>query len=167
MDSTAFLYSVQGLGLFAMGLDVWATLRKDDDGLRKIHGIASLLFSVHYFFLGAIPGALSELLNGTRTGLSAYTQARGLAFLFLLIYTVCLFVIPESIVTALPFIAGFSVTAGLYFYEGVRMRLFYLAAWIMWLVYSLSVISIGGIVLFSIVTITTSMTIFRLLRDQK
>ena len=149
-----------------MGLDVWATLRKDDNGLRKIHGIASLLFSVHYFLLGAIPGALSELLNGIRTGLSAYTQARALAFFFLVIYVVCLLVIPENLVTALPFIAGFCVTTGLYFYQGVRMRLFYLAAGIMWLVYSLSVFSIGGIVLFSIVTITTSITIFRLARPE-
>lgn len=150
-----------------MGLDVYASLHKDDGRLKKIHAAASLLFSVHYGFLGAGAGALTEVLNALRTALSAYTRSKIPGFFFLGLYGVCLFVIPDSFVATLPFLAALFITTGLYFFDGLTLRLFYLSAWALWLFYAVTVFSVGGIVLFVILLITTGMTSIRLYREKR
>ncbi|HEY8191091.1 MAG TPA: YgjV family protein, partial [Alphaproteobacteria bacterium] len=133
--------------------------------LKKTACLASYVMSLHFFLLGALPGALSELLNGTRTALSIYTRSSLLAFSFLGFYAIVLFTVPDNLVEALPFISSLSITTGLYFHQGIPMRLFNLAGWICWLIYSISVFSIGGIMVFSILLVTTTITIFRLRRN--
>jgi hypothetical protein len=163
--SPSLYISAQAIGLLGMAVDVYASLHKKDRNLKKIASLASYIMSLHFFLLGALPGALSELLNGTRTVLSIYTRSRFLAFSFLGFYAIVLLTVPDNLIETLPFISSLSITAGLYFYQGISMRLFNLAGWICWLIYSISVFSIGGIIVFSILLVTTTITIFRLRRD--
>ena len=156
----------QLIGLLAMGLDVYATLHKPDKHLIRIHSIGSMLFALHYFLLGAIPGALSELLNGTRAGLSSFTKSRLLAFAFLFLYIALLFIIPENALDTLPFLSSILITIGIYFFHGISMRLFYICGFMLWLIYSIYVMSIGGIIVFLILILTSSITIRKLIQSK-
>lgn len=149
-----------------MALDVYATLHKSDKHLVLIHSLGSLVFSIHYFVLGAFAGALSEFLNGTRTGLSAYFKSNYLGWFFIALYGVLLIIIPADIFAALPFISSILITVGLYFFQSVKMRLFYMAGFALWLIYSIKVLSVGGILLFITLLCTSSYTIYKLYRDQ-
>lgn len=150
-----------------MSLDVYASLQKEDTNLKRLASLSSLIFSAHYFLLGAIPGALSEILNGTRTIISAYTQTRIAAFFFLGINVALLFAIPYDFIQTLPFISSLSITIGLFFYQGIRMRFFYLLGWALWLIYSTSVFSLGGMIVFTVLLVTTLTTIIRLWMEKR
>lgn len=153
---------IQSIGLLAMALDIAASLCKNDKTLKITHACASAIFVIHYFLLGAIPGAVSEFFNSARTGLSAYIQSKLLGTLFLSLYILMLFIVPNTLTEALPFIASLSITIGLYFYTGATMRLCHLCGWIIWLIYSIQITSIGSIILFTILTITTTASIIKL-----
>ena len=145
-----------------MALDIIASLCKNEKTLKITHALASAIFTIHYFLLGAIPGALSELFNSARTGLSAYIQSKLLGVFFLSLYIFMLFIVPDTPTEALPFIASLSITIGLYFYTGIAMRACHLCGWIIWLIYSIQIVSIGSTILFTILTITTTISILKL-----
>ena len=50
---------------------------------------------------------------------------------------------------------------------GAAMRLFIVAGFSLWLIYSIHVFSIGGIIAYSILLVTHTVTIFRLMKDGK
>ncbi|MCB1531667.1 MAG: YgjV family protein [Alphaproteobacteria bacterium] len=161
------LIIAQIIGLVGMALDVYATLNKSDKRLIRIHALGSYIFSLHYFLLGAYPGAIAEILNGTRTSISSFTQSKLLAVIFIGIYMTLTILIPENLIETAPFIAAILITIGLYFFRGINMRLFYLIGFALWLAYSIIVNSIGGIIVFAILLCTTSLTIWRLHKEKR
>lgn len=163
---TSFFILAQALGLIATAIDIYATTRKNDKSLVQLHALGSAIFSVHYFMLGAIPGALSEILNATRTAISSVKPSKTLGYIFLGIYVVLLFVIPDSLIETFPFLCGILVTVGLYFFNGIKMRLFYIAGFALWLAYTIAVMSWGGIIVFSVLLISTSRTVLRMIKEE-
>lgn len=163
---TTIFILAQAIGLIATAIDIYATTRKTDKALVQLHALGSALFSVHYFMLGAIPGALSEILNATRTGLSSFTQSKILAYIFLTLYVALLFLVPDNLIGTFPFLCGILVTVGLYFFKGIKMRLFYIAGFALWLAYTISVMSWGGILVFSLLLISTSRTVYQMMKDK-
>ena len=124
-------------------------------------------YAVHFFLLGAFAGALSELFNGIRTGLSSVTKSHILAYTFIIIYGGLLLIVPHDLFGTFPFLSSISITIGMYFFSGVVMRVFIIAGFFLWLIYSIKVFSIGGIIAYSILLITHTTTIFRLIGDDK
>ena len=160
------MLAIQALGIIGAALDIYATLHKSDKHLIRIHSVACIIFALHFFLLGAISGAVTELLNGTRTGLASFTKSKILAYAFLTIYTALLLIIPQTPIETLPFIAALLITTGLFFFQSIKMRLFYIAGFSLWVIYSIAVQSLGGIIVFTMLITTSTITITRLYKDQ-
>ena len=167
MDMSFYFISAQLVGLLAMSLDIYATTHKSDVHLTRWHSLSSFSYAIHFFMLGANSGMYSELLNGCRVGLSAYTKSRVVAFCFIGIYLGLLLGVPERPHEAIPFVSSLFITIGLYFFAGVKMRLFYLIGFALWLLYSLFVLSFGGVISYSVLIFTTLLTIRQLLKEKK
>lgn len=162
---TSYLLFVQAISIIAMAIDVSATLNKSDKKLVGLHCLGAFLFSIHFFLLGAMPGALTAIISSTRSGVSLFTKSKVFAYGFLALYSILIFIIPQSYIEALPFIAGILFTVGIYFLEGIKMRILFLITFMLWVIYSLYVFSVGGIILFTIMLITTNITIYRIIKD--
>ena len=164
MDMSFYFISAQLVGLVAMSLDIYATTHKSDAHLIRWHSLSSFTYAIHFFMLDAESGMYSELLNGCRVGLSVYTKSKVVAFCFIGIYSGLLLWVPETPHEAIPFVSSLFITIGLYFFNGVKMRLFYLFGFALWLLYSLFVLSIGGVISYSVLLFTTLLTIHQLLK---
>ena len=152
----------QVLGIIGMVLDVSATLQKSDKKLMRVHSAASVFLSIHYMLLGALPGALSEALIAVRTIIASYNKHRAFGIFFIILCFVLIFTSRDSALDMLAPIATLFSTIGLYFFEAIRLRIFYMISFAIWLVYSIYVFTIGGIMLFVMMLITSSYTIWRL-----
>lgn len=157
----------QAVGLCAMGFDVYATTHKSDGRLKLFYCLGCFTYALHFFMLGAATGVIAELFNGARVGLSYLTRSKYLAFFFLAAYGVMIFIVPETFIDTLPFLSSLSITTGLYFYEDIKLRIFYLIGFLFWLIYSIAVFSIGGTISYIVLLVLTSITIFRLVRNKR
>ena len=162
-----FTYTLpaQILGFIAMFVDIRASYQKKDQQLKKMHALASLIFSAHFFLLSAWVGAASELLNSVRTYMSIKGIKKKTGIFFCLVYALLMLIMSDGFITHLPFIASISITYGIYFCHGKKLRLLYLLGWFLWLVYSIAVVSVGAIILFMILCSTTTYTILKMGND--
>ena len=161
---------VQAIGLLAMFFDVYATTHKNDKKLIIFNTLGNFTFSLHFLLLGALPGAASEFIGGLRAFLSLFLKeqktGRYISFIFILFYVVMMFVTVNTAIDTLPLLSGICITIALYFLSGIQMRLCFFISILLWMIYAIYTISVGGIILCSIMLCTTSITIIRLLREK-
>ena len=164
---TTYFIFVQALGVLAMCFDVYATLNKSDKRLVLFHVLGCYTYAIHFYLLGAVSGAVTELLSGTRLAVSMFNKHKYIAYGFIAVYLALIPVLVTTPLDALPLIASIIFTIAVYFLEGIRMRLLFLCNFILWLTYCIYTGSLGGMISYAIMFSATCLTIFKLHRDQK
>lgn len=159
------------VGYVAYAFTVAAFWQKNDKKLLLLNAVSAGTWVLHYALLGAWPGAATEILVTVRSILSAYMTdirhkhlAAGIfIFGFILVGLVTgahwydIFVIAACILG----------TVSMVYWQGIKMRWGMLMCLSFWLLYTLFVGSIGGVL--SSLTIVTiqAVTLWRMYRDKK
>ncbi|EKO3587846.1 YgjV family protein [Vibrio metschnikovii] len=157
----------QALGLVSFGLGISTFYQKDDRRLKIIMLIFNLNHLLHFFLLGSMVSAFSAALSALRTGSSIYTSSKYVAMLFLIAGGVLGISIAEHWWDLWPVIGTMIGTFAIFMLRGVSMRIAFLIGACCWLTNNILIGSIGGTLLEMTVIIVNSVTIYRLLRDQK
>lgn len=159
---------VQILGGFASLLLIVAFSHKSDERFKIILIIGNILFSIHFYFLGAYAGAAINLLNCFRVGFSMkFHKSNAVMFAFMSVYTIVGCLIYEKPLDVLPVFAAFLGTFSMYQLSGIPLRFFMCIGSSSWLVYNVISFSIGGIVTEVFIILASLTTIVRLVADKR
>lgn len=163
----ADLSLAQLLGFVSFGLGISTFYQKNDRRLKIIMLIFNLNHLLHFFLLGSMTSTLSAALSALRTGSSIYTSSKYIAIIFLVAGASLGFYIADNWWDLWPVFGTMIGTFAVFMLRGIPMRIAFLVGAGCWLTNNILVGSIGGTLLESTLIIVNSITIFRLLRDQK
>ncbi len=165
MSDTVF---IQVVGIIASALVITAFSHRCDKRLKIIMLTGAMLFSCHFYFLGAYAAMVVNFINSFRIGLSIkFHNSNVVMACFILIYLAVGLLVYERPVDVLPIFSGCLGTFSMYKLSGIRLRLFLLVGSGPWLIYNTIFQSIGGIITELFIQATNTVTIFRLLKDKK
>jgi len=157
----------QFLGFVSFGLGVSTFYQKDDRKLKILMLIFNINHLMHYVLLGSIMSALGALLSALRTGTSIYTSSKRMAAIFILLGVGLGLYLAEEWWTLFPIVGTIIGTLAVFSFQGIPMRLCFIAGALCWLTNNIIVGSYGGILLELSVLTMNSVTIYRLLKDRK
>ncbi len=141
---------------------------KHDKKTKIVLVVSSLIFSAHFFMLGAFTACAVNIVNAMRNASSIFLYKSKLAFIvFTVLYGVGAYVTYGSPVDILPTFASFITCIGMFFLGGIRFRVLVVIAVVMWIVHNVVVGSIGGTIQACILFFVGSVTVYRLMRDKK
>jgi hypothetical protein len=138
---------VQAIGLVAFAIGVFSFTRQNDTHLRLFLGLSALTLSVHFYFLGALFGAMGAAVAGTRMLVSIHPKGNYLLPVFLSFYVYLLWINDSGYSEYLPIIAGITGTLSTFLLTHIPMRFGFLAGQVLWFSYSVIHFSIGGMML--------------------
>jgi len=157
-----FIVFAQAIGLIGMGLDFYAANQKSDSKLMRWTILSSIIFSIHFILLSAIPAAISEIITAARYYFADRYKKIWMGILFIGFYILCAVFIADSLFDFFPFVASVIGTTAIFFLNGISMRILFILGQAMWVVYSVIVFSLGGIILYLALIMMTATTIYRL-----
>ncbi len=158
----------QAIGIVATIFIITAFSQKRDNHLKFIGMAGSLLFALHFLLLGAYAGAIVNIVNAFRSGLSIkFHRSTKMMVLFIFVYLFLAILTFEQIINLLPYISGILGAYSLYQLSGIPMRVFGLIGSFLWLTYNIIFMSIGGIITECFVISVNCITIYRIFKDNK
>lgn len=157
----------QALGFVSFGLGISSFYQKNDRRLKIIMFIFNLNHLLHFILLGSMVSALSAALSAMRTGSSIYTSSKYVAIIFLLAGAGLGLYITEHWWDLWPVMGTMIGTFAVFMLKGIPMRIAFLIGACCWLINNIIVGSIGGTLLELTLISVNSLTIYRLMRDQK
>jgi len=158
----------QIVGILASGFIIAGYYCKDDVFAKKLITLGSLAFAIHFYMLDAIIGLAVNIINILRIGLSIkYHGSKKLFWLFVFLYIISGIITFEEWFDILPVIACLVGCYAMYFLSGLRFRQVMLMGTVCWLIYTISLGSIGGIINEVFVFIGHCTTIYRLYKDKQ
>ncbi|MEM6811856.1 MAG: YgjV family protein [Pseudomonadota bacterium] len=158
----------QAVGILASLTVISAFSQKLDKNFKLILIAGGIFFSLHYILMAAYVAALVAFVNSVRTYFSMkYHKSNKLMIGFICFYIACLFLVYEKPYDVLPVLAGILTCFSLYKLEGIKMRIAMFFSEGSWLIFSLLIFSIGGIITNIFVLITNSITTYRLVKESK
>lgn len=155
-------YIAQGVGFLGMLLAFISFQQNDNKQILKFQTFAALTFMVHFFMLGALTGAVMNILGATRN-IIFYHRDKAWANKKLWLYLfVCLFAISgvltwNNVYSILPVFGMMIATVGLWVKNPKLTRLFIFPSSPCWLIYNVISGSVAGVLTESFVL--TSLTI--------
>lgn len=157
----------QGLGIIALFIGITVFLQKDDLRLKYRLAIYTLVMSAHFFLLGAYSAGISAGLNGTRTLVSI--RYPRIIFMYLFMALTLLFAGAQvsTAIELLPIIGTLLSTYALFKLDGIKMRCFMLCSTACWVIYNISLGTIGGIIIESIFLVINGSTTYRIFKTQR
>lgn len=158
---------IQILGFVALGLGVSALLHKKDNALKVLLSCQSFVLSAHFFLLGANGATVACFVSGTRNLTSIYSKFKHLAIFFITLYVVLGYFRYESWIDLLPLSATIVTTIGFFYLEKIPMRLTVLYATSMWLIHNAIVMSLGPLIMESLIFVANLKTIYSLYKEDK
>ncbi|EKO3390933.1 YgjV family protein [Vibrio fluvialis] len=163
----ADLSLAQALGFVSFGLGISTFYQKNDRRLKIVMFVFNLNHLLHFILLGSAVSALSAALSAMRTASSIYTSSKYVAAIFLLAGAGLGLYIAEHWWDLWPVIGTMIGTFAIFMLRGIQMRIAFLIGACCWLTNNILVGSIGGTLLELTVITVNSLTIFRMLREQK
>jgi len=128
----------QFIGIIASATVICAFNFKNDVRLKLVMMMGSFLFAVHFFMLGAFAGAIVNLVNVLRGGLSIkFHKSKKMMMFFISIYLTLAFITFDEIINLLPFVTGILGCFSLYLLSGIPLRLVILVSSSIWLTYGI------------------------------
>ncbi len=161
-DQLWFIIFVQVLGLIAMGLELYSANQKSDKKLIRLIALSSVVFAVHFYFLSAIPAALSEIITAIRFYIADKYRKIWVGLLFIGFYILCAIFVTDRLFDVFPFVASIFGTIAVFFLNGIPMRILFICGQSLWAVYNFIVFSLGGFILCLALIMMTATTIYRL-----
>lgn len=165
-----FSYDViaQAVGVLGSAFIVGGYFLKTDNNSKKVIIIGSLLFAAHFLMIGAVTGALMNVINFFRVGLSIkFHKSKKLFFFFIATYLVAAYFTYSQPVDFLPLISSLVGTFSMYFLSGLAFRFCVLLSSSSWLTHNILIGSVGGIITELFVLFATFTVIYRLYIDRK
>lgn len=157
----------QLLGFVSFGLGISTFYQKNDQRLKIIMLIFNLNHLLHFVLMGSMISALSVGLSAIRTASSIYTSSKWVAAFFLLAGVGLGAYVAEHWWDIWAVLGTMFGTIAVFLLRGIPMRIAFLIGAGCWLTNNILVGSIGGALLEFTLIIVNSITIYRLLRDQK
>ncbi|KOE88391.1 permease [Vibrio alginolyticus] len=157
----------QALGFVSLALGISTFYQKDDRKLKIIMFIFNLNHLLHYFLLGSMLSVLSAFLSALRTAASIYTSSKYVAALFISISLGLGVYLAQHWWDLWPIVGTTIGTFAIFMLKGIAMRVAFLVGATCWLINNILVGSIGGTLLELTVMTMNSITIYRLVRDQR
>ena len=127
---TVFDYFTQGLGLFAFVVSVLIYQIKDQKLMFTARSINMAVWTLHYAMLGALPVALTMVINGLRMFLSVRAEGRAkaaiLAVSFIMVSVISL-IVADTLMDAFVILPTFLMTMALWHHEKYGLSRFLMA----------------------------------------
>ncbi|MFZ2586649.1 MAG: YgjV family protein [Alphaproteobacteria bacterium] len=158
----SLLTPVQLLGAGGFVCSLCGTLQTDDEKVKGWMAMSGAFFTLHYWLLGAITGAIVCGFAATRSLISMYSGALWIGYAFMVIHTIIALITAHTLPDFFAFIGGIVTTLGLYFYKGVAMRLCFMVVFAAWLAHNVAYGSVFGSVMSLVFLATTGYTLLRL-----
>ena len=137
----------QAVGIIAAVLGITAFQLRRDTALFLTLAASAFVWALHFLLLGAIAAALLHVVTGLRNLLGIGARGPIVGVGFAIIYTASALWGWESGWDLLPLIAVLSGTAAVFFLSGIWVRVAFLIGSALWVIYSIRVGSIPGIVM--------------------
>ncbi|MEM8833331.1 MAG: YgjV family protein [Pseudomonadota bacterium] len=163
-----FDWLAQGVGILASAIVIFSFSQKSDNRFKVFLIAGAFAFAFHYILMGALAAAFVAVVNGIRSFCSIkFHGSDKIMIAFILFYISSIFFVYERPYDLLPVFSGVLSTFALYKLQGIKMRVSFFFAESSWLVFSILINSIGGIITNVFVLATNSITTYRLVRDSK
>ncbi len=162
----------QLFGYLAFCATTYAFSQKSDKRMLWCHFIGACLWCIHSIVLMAWVGAATNLVLALRIMSSVLLRGwKGRKYYLSLGFVILNWLLAwwfwRSWFDILPVIATTLGTINTMHWNGIKMRLAMLASSLMWLLYSININSIGGIISGIVLSSMTIITVTRLYRDQQ
>lgn len=158
-----FFSPAQIVGYVAFVLGVSSFLQKTDRRLIVFNACQCTAYTIHFLLLGNFTACGSAFVSAVRSTIVLRYRFKALAAIFIgLNIAVGLFA-ARSPAGWLPVVGCILGTYGLFFLEGVKMRLAFLTSTVLWIANNFLSGSIGGLALESMIFLTNGTTIVRML----
>lgn len=152
----------QSMGLLGLAFGVLCFVQRDDQRLRVMLTIFSVVMGLHFFLMGGTTAAFAAWLSGLRS----YVSSRTRHFAVMLFFIVLVWVLGIPKITQpiqwLTVIATTIGTWALYRERGIRMRVILMLSTVFWMTHNYVIGSIGGAVIETCFLFVNGHTIFRL-----
>ena len=159
-------FIAQGIGIIAAAISISSFQFKNNKTLFILRAIASILFALNYFLIGAMTAAILNAINILCMVLMVYGERHryiAIPIFLSLLYTVAVIFTYEGILSILLLIAQLACVISLWTIDGLKIRLAQLfIASPIWLINNIIVFTIGGIIteVFAIVSVIVSILRF-------
>jgi hypothetical protein len=148
----AFIWYVgQILGIVAFMLSIIALMRVNDSAHRLANASGAFIDAIHWVLLGAYTAGMIALLISARVMTAELVQNKPLSIKMLSIAFFCMLFIAAAFITwqdnysSLPLIASVAATFAFMTASRITLRIWLFLCNIPWIIYSVHVGSIGGI----------------------
>ena len=155
----------QVVGFLALGVVIASYQVFDDRYFYILKGVTYTLMATHFLMLGAMTGASQNLIGMLRnfTYLKGYQKAAiwvsVFAFIGIGFFTV------QSVIDTLPIISNVACSLVMLFFTGLVVRIVYWSGCILWLIYALEHVSYAGMINETIMFVSASVGIIRMLKE--
>ena len=161
-------WPAQLVGFIALFLGVWSFSQKNDQRLKIMMGFYCIVLATHYYLLGAFVGAAVVIITALRGFLSAWRRVpRPFAFLFVVFYFIFGFYNYSVWLDLLPIVSSSCSAVALFYLKGILMRLVLIASTTCFIIYNISVGSIGPTIMEFFIWGANALTIWRLYCDRQ
>ncbi len=164
----------QCIGLVGMALAFVSFQSKSSRGILFFQILASSVFSLHFFLLGAYTGMAMNLVGVARNAVSyckdkRWASGRCWMYVFIAAYLITGILTWESVFSIFPIVAMVLSTVAFWIKDANLLRLVYFPSSPCWLVYNIASRSVAGILTesFSLVSLLIAFIRFQLLGKEK
>ena len=155
---------IQLIGLIAFCILVLSFYKKEPATILTYQITANFAYSVHYFLLGGLTGAFISFINIIRNIAFIKSKTKILVPIFIILYLTVTIIFYEDIYSLLPMIA---TTVYLIFMPLNKKKYLLIGEIIsasLWLLYSIFVLSYSGIITESILIISNTIQLIKLIK---
>lgn len=142
------MHTAQLIGFFAFLFTLLGFMQKNDTTLKRLLAVGSLLWTIHYYLLGAETAALITIIISIRQFLASIvdiqTKSKMKNFLFSIFMganIIILYYTWQGYISILPFLASTIATIGMFFVSGIALRKTILGAEASWFAHNLYFVS--------------------------
>lgn len=160
-------FIAQLLGIFSFALGAACFLQKDDKRFKYLHVALNVNHTLHFYLMDAFTSAVATAVSILRTLASIKISSPYAAYFFMMLMASIASFWATEWYHWLAVIGSCFGTYGMFCLHGIAMRVTMILGCLCWLSNNIIVGSIGGIMLESLILVSTLTTIFRLYRDQK
>jgi hypothetical protein len=155
------------VGYVAFVLGILAFLQTNDSRLKILNAVQSVVYAVHFGWLGIPSAAMSASVSAARNVASMKTRALWVAMLFIVANVALGLRFVKSPTDWLPIVGTCLSTVGFFMFRGIAMRLLLLSSTLCWLTNGVVTHSIGGTALESTIAVANVSTMLRMYFGQR
>lgn len=129
----------QAVGYFALALSLGAFAMKDDGKLKRTATVGSVVWAAHYFLLGSMTSAVTNLTISVRQAMAVYAHRysrrtlRILTGFWFAVFTAVLVGTWKDASSLFPYAAAMNATVAWFYHRGTKLRGLLLLSDVFWL----------------------------------